>query len=75
MNGWQRLWAVACFLLACYAVIENIKGIQRVWEYDRAHAQFLSIRLFGIWIAVCIGIYASGWLVAWVIRGFRPKAT
>ena len=28
----------------------------------------------GIWLGLCLGIYAVGWVVAWIIRGFRKPA-
>lgn len=33
----------------------------------------LSAYLFGIWIAFCLALYATGWGIAWAIAGFSKK--
>lgn len=37
------------------------------------------IHYYGVWAAICfvpvILLYAAGWVVAWVVRGFRKQAT
>lgn len=30
---------------------------------------------FGIWLGLSLGMYISGWLIGWVYRGFRIKAS
>lgn len=30
---------------------------------------------FGIWLGLSVGMYIAGWLIGWVYRGFRNKAS
>lgn len=73
MNGWQRLWAVVCFLLAGVAVALGLTQI--MGGSSVVGPREVAVYLGSIWLGVCVGMYVLGWLVAWVIRGFRPKQT
>ncbi|NWB49545.1 hypothetical protein [Pseudomonas gingeri] len=46
---------------------------QDIEELSARQIRHVSIYL-AAWVAICIGLYAIGWLTAWVVRGFRSKA-
>ncbi|RJG09743.1 hypothetical protein D3879_16885 [Pseudomonas cavernicola] len=61
------------------AYIERVREVNAKYEKELDQLpfeQFLTVvRGFLGWVAVCLGFYALGWAIAWVIRGFRkPQA-
>ncbi|WP_397454685.1 hypothetical protein AB3472_20095 [Pseudomonas lurida] len=57
---------------------ERIRDID--WKYKQdlqelPAKQFTHIAILaGVWLGTCVSLYVMGWLIGWVIRGFRPKA-
>jgi hypothetical protein len=73
INGWQRLWLLASILWA--AVILALSGILQsdgVPAVPSADVVLLVVRL---WIVPVAAVYALGFGLAWVGRGFHiePK--
>lgn len=55
-----------------YIVKENKEYAQRISELPGERRNIIIITAT-LWLVACIGIYAIGWLVGWVFRGFRLK--
>lgn len=57
---------------------ERIRDIDRKYKQDLQELpakQFTHIAILaGVWLGTCVSLYVMGWLIGWVIRGFRPKA-
>ena len=58
--------------IKAYIAQENKEYAQRISELPGEKRDII-LAFTALWLFVCAGIYAMGWLVAWVIRGFRPK--
>lgn len=58
-------------------VEERIKDTDRQYKQDLQELpvkQFMHITIWvGVWLGTCTSLYGMGWLIGWVIRGFRPK--
>jgi hypothetical protein len=74
INGWQRLWIVA---ISIWAVVYACLLFYWAAEARVAVADFLPRALaywfFFVFVFAAL-IYGVGWIVAWVIRGFRGPA-
>jgi hypothetical protein len=57
---------------------KQIAGIEESIEFLRKNEEAQLPRrysqFFAAWVALTIGSYATGWIAAWVYRGFRPHA-
>ena len=67
INGWQRLWLLASILWA--VVILALAGPpDRGWTVQSA---MFVVRL---WVVPAVAVYALGYGLAWVMRGFQAEA-
>ncbi|MCF5725339.1 MULTISPECIES: hypothetical protein [Pseudomonas] len=68
LNGWYRLWIVASVPLLVFGVLvaQENEGVP-LKERLELFAQY--------GILPCAILYAMGWAVAWVIRGFKGRNT
>jgi len=68
LNGWQRLWVVFSTLLVLFSLVL----VPLIYVSEGTP---LTVNLWLIFVAVAIGwpvaVYAIGFIIAWVIRGFR----
>lgn len=63
LNGWHRLWLVFCGvfgLLLCGAWAWSVHPSERLF-------------LLWLWLVPCVLLYALGWAVVWIIRGFKDS--
>ena len=68
LNGWQRLWLLASILWA--VVVLALAGIpERSWTMQSA---LFAVRL---WVVPVAAVYAFGFGLAWVMRGFHAEAS
>jgi len=67
LGGWHRLWI---FLSVIYLLIGTLYILTIFSEYDVGDI-ILGTLIFGI--APCIILYALGWAVRWVYKGFKSK--
>ncbi len=68
INGWQRLWLVACLLLAVPIAFDTYAAVvsgPSAWEMDAVRTGVL------VWLAASIFLLIVGHAVAWAVRGFR----
>ena len=69
INGWQRLWLLASILWA--VVILALSGILQSGGDQTANVALLVIRL---WLVPVAAVYALGFGLAWVRRGFQVES-
>lgn len=70
INGWQRLWLLASILWA--VVILAVSGIlQSGHAIPSGQMVMFVVRL---WIVPVAAVYALGFGLAWVGRGFRVES-
>jgi len=67
LNGWQRLWLLAAVLWA--VVILALAGMP-----DRSWAVQSALFVARLWIVPVAVVYAFGFGLLWVTRGFRVEA-
>ena len=73
LNRWQKLW-VGCSIVwgfACVGgsallVIENLGDASLA-----AYIAVASALVLAIWFLPLIAIYIFGWVIGWVVEGFR----
>jgi hypothetical protein len=69
MNGWHRLFVVACVFW--------IAGAFAAQAYFFLNDDYLHLYIEGtkqqlaLFIAPCVVVYILGWCIAWVRRGFK----
>ncbi len=63
-TGWQRLWVLASILWT--AVILALSGTP-----DHGWSMQSALLLVRLWVVPVTAVYAFGFGVAWVIRGFH----
>jgi bacteriorhodopsin len=64
LNGWHRLWIVICVPLLIFAVL-TVRENWRLPPQER-------LELFAVFgLLPCLLLFALGWAVAWIIRGFK----
>lgn len=78
LNGWQRLWVLASLLWGLFLiamVVTNWRTQDSTWggvTYRASDAnQSNIIEAMVFWLGASAAAYALGWMIAWVIRGFR----
>jgi len=72
-NGWQKLW-VGCSVVwgfvcagsSVLLVIENLGDASLA-----AYIAVASALVLAIWFLPLIAIYIFGWVIGWVVEGFR----
>lgn len=64
LNGWYRIWIVVCVPLLVFAVL-TVKENWLLPPQERLEI-FVEFGLFP-----CLLLYAFGWAVAWITRGFK----
>lgn len=64
LNGWHRLWIVACVPLLVFGALM----VQANWSHPAEELMVMFVQ-FGLF--PCALLYALGWSVGWVIRGFK----
>ncbi|MNN03957.1 hypothetical protein D3C81_1166710 [compost metagenome] len=64
LNGWQRLWVVACVLLGTFCALV-------VYQNLSLGLMELFMLVVQYWLVPCAALYALGWSVGWIMRGFR----
>jgi hypothetical protein len=71
LNGWQRLWVFVSVPFVLAGIGSIIAGLTVFEEGLSAHDLLL-----GIWIAFGwpLSLYAIGWGIAWIRRGFREQS-
>ncbi|HJP61073.1 MAG TPA: hypothetical protein VJ865_13790 [Gemmatimonadaceae bacterium] len=73
LNGWQRLWLLASIVWAVALVA--LAGIVRSdgdLVVPSANMVLVVVRL---WIVPVAAVYAFGFGLAWVRRGFQPESS
>lgn len=68
LNGWQRLWIVFSALIVLFLLV--VAPLMYVSE-DVPLTANLWFTLFAFAIGWLIVVYAIGWTIGWIIRGFR----
>ena len=73
INGWQRLWLLASILWA--AVILALSGILQSDGVPAVPSADVVLFVVRLWIVPVAAVYALGFGLAWVGRGFHiePK--
>lgn len=63
LNGWQRLWVVCVVftLLILSTSLDKTVSLKGV------------AALLAVWIFFSAFVYGIGWVVGWVVRGFRKR--
>lgn len=64
LNGWYRLWIVLCVPLLIFAFLT----VRENWSLPPQERLEIFAE-FGLF--PCLLLYALGWSVAWITRGFR----
>lgn len=67
LNGWYRLWIVLCVPLLVFAVL-TVK--ENWWLSPKERLEIFAE--FGL--IPCLLLYALGWSVVWIIRGFNKHS-
>jgi len=66
INGWQRLWLLASILWA--VAILALAGMPgRGWTMQ------IAVFVVRLWVVPVAALYASGFGLAWVMRGFQAE--
>jgi predicted membrane-bound mannosyltransferase len=68
LNGWQRLWLMTAILWAVFVV-----GVVAILQ-SKQNETIPLINAIGFWGVPAVVVYALGFGVAWVRRGFRPDS-
>jgi len=63
LNGWQRIWVVASVPIVLGSVAGAMPSEYSDWKPWNIAAG----------VAFCVALYAIGFAVAWVRRGFRGE--
>jgi hypothetical protein len=66
VGGWHRLWIVTCVPLLGF-------GVLVAWENSNLAGSERAMLLAQYGLAPCVFVYAAGWAIGWVIRGFGYK--
>ena len=67
MNGWQRLWVLTIGLWAL--VVASVAW--GLWTFSTAGSVSFATQVLAWWIIPALAVYALGWAVGWVRRGFH----
>ena len=68
LNGWQRLWVVITALIVLLLLV--VTPLTYVSEGVPLTAS-LWLKLIGFAVGWPIALYAIGWTIGWIFRGFR----
>ncbi|MGH8749481.1 MAG: hypothetical protein ACREU5_10280 [Burkholderiales bacterium] len=78
LNGWQRLWIafagitlIALFGFAIFFTY-GLGPNAQLSEMRKVLGEILGLGLIE-WAILIASIYAAGWIVGWIVRGFRNR--
>jgi hypothetical protein len=71
INGWQRLWVVCSILWA--VVILALAGRFQPGGDQVVPSASMVLSVVRLWIVPVAAVYAFGFSLAWVRRGFRQS--
>lgn len=80
-NGWQRIWVVLTSVAVIYAFVSCVYKFIRSSAFGVPEGLAFITLSFALYVVAAVGLtllfssllYLLGWIIGWIIRGFRSR--